>query len=340
MRMSFAGGGSDLPSYYLRHGGCVLSAAINRYVYIAVHSYFEGGEILLKYSGTEKVRSADEVRHPLFREALRLAGIKTGLEITSMADVPAGTGLGSSSAFTVALLQALYAYSGRSVSKPQLAEEAAAIEIDCLREPNGKQDQYAAAYGGINVIRFRKDDRVEVTPILLSAPILDRLERNLMAFYTGGTRAATSILLEQRENMLAGNHDGLVHKMAALAEELQEAFLHEQIDALGETMDKGWRLKKSLASGITTSEIDRVYEAAKDAGALGGKLLGAGGQGFLLLYCPEDRQPQVREALNDLREHRFRVDVEGAKIVYVGDEIAQPQEAPLQVPAHRWGVES
>lgn len=320
MRMSFAGGGSDLPCHYRRHGGCVLSAAIDRYVYLAVHSYFEGDEILLKYSSTEKVPSARSIKHPVFREVLLSLGIETGLEITSMSDIPAGTGLGSSCAFTVALLQSLHAFLGQWVSKHELAEEAAHLEIDRLQQPIGKQDQFASAYGGINFIRFRKDERVEVTPILLSAAELNLVERNLMAFYTGGARSADAILREQQVHMMLGQQDGVVCKMANLAEELREALVHGQIDALGHVMDENWRLKQSLAKGITSPEIERMYLMAKEAGAVGGKLLGAGGQGFFLLYCPESKQSQIRAAFHEYYEHRFGVDVEGAKIIYVGNE--------------------
>jgi D-glycero-alpha-D-manno-heptose-7-phosphate kinase len=319
-RVSFVGGGSDLPSFYTRHAGCVVSVAINRYIYISVHRFFQGNQYHLKYSQVELANSLEEVRHPIVREAARLLGIPSGIELTSTADVPAGTGLGSSSSFTVGVLNSFYAFKGCFATKERLASEACAIEIDKLKEPIGKQDQYAAAFGGLNFIRFHEDDRVTVEPIILDRDRLEHLQSNLMMFYLGGTRSSGSILKEQNGNMCQADKFQLVVRMTELAEHLRSRLWEKKYDEFGTVLDQAWQLKRSIASGISNGGIDSLYDRAMKAGALGGKLLGAGGNGFMLLYCPREKQPAVRGALAELRPFPFRFDMEGSRVIYVGGE--------------------
>lgn len=319
-RISFAGGGTDLREFYSKAPGCVLSTTINRYIYVSVHPFFNTGQISLKYSKTELADSLEGLQHPIARETLKHMGLCGGVEITSTADIPAGTGLGSSSAYTVGLLHALYAYRGKFVSKERLAQEACAIEIGKLGEPIGKQDQYAASYGGINFIRFNTDDSVNVEPILLSKRNRDELRGNLLMFYTGDVRSASQILSKQKEATSEKNNFASLERMAGLAEELRDSLRAGDTAGFGEVLHKGWLLKKTLATGITNPVIDRYYGFALKSGAEGGKILGAGGGGFLLLYCGGSRQEKVRAALKGLREIRFSFDTEGTKIVYVGEK--------------------
>lgn len=312
-RVSLAGGGSDLREFYSRNGyGAVLSAAINKYMYIAIHPYFHD-KIRIKYSKTEDVGSVEEVQHPIVRECLKKVRIERGVEIASFADVPAGTGLGSSSSFTVGLLNALYAYTGKVVSKERLAQEACEIEIDILGEPIGKQDQYAAAYGNINYIRFNKDETVDTSPMLLTELVRKKLEDSLCLYHIGGERKSGDILQEQKHNISVDAKFQNLKKMVALADGLREALHNEKIDVVGDTLHKGWLYKKELASGISNGDIDSLYNRAIEAGANGGKLLGAGGTGFLLLYAKDH---------NNLRKHLgcralpFGIDREGTKIIF------------------------
>ena len=318
-RVSFAGGGSDLPSFYRKHPGCVVSVAINRHMYVSVHQYFDGDQFHLKYSKVELADRIEDIHHPIVREAVGLTGVRGGIELTSTADVPAGTGLGSSSAFAVGVLHSLYAYQGVFVSKERLAREACAIEIEKLGEPIGKQDQYAAAFGGLSFIRFHADERVTVEPIVLDFETLNRLQRNLLMFYLGGTRAAGSILREQSANMSeSARFDGMV-AMTELAEKLRSQLWAKRCDDFGAILDQAWRLKRVVASGVSNDVIDAVYERALKAGALGGKLLGAGGNGFMLFYCPVEKQEDLRRALSDLRPFPFRFDMEGSRVIFVGE---------------------
>src|SRR3990172_3932727 len=283
-RVSFVGGGSDLRDFYSKNGyGAVVSTAIDRYMYIVIHPYFHD-KIRVKYSKTEDVETVEEIEHPIVRECLRKVQIGTGIEIASFADVPAGTGLGSSSSFTVGLLNALYAYKGKIVPKERIAREACEIEIDILKEPIGKQDQYAAAYGNINYIRFNRDETVDVSPILLTDASKQGLENNLCLYYIGGKRKAGGILHEQKKNISDNTIYQNLRTMTALSEELRDALQREEIGAVGNLLHKGWLLKKDLANGISNEEIDGLYNKALQNGAAGGKLLGAGGTGFLLLY--------------------------------------------------------
>ncbi|MDR2132600.1 MAG: GHMP kinase [Clostridiales Family XIII bacterium] len=320
LRVSFCGGGSDLPAFYEKHGGAVLSAGLGRYVYLSIHPYFHADRLVCKYSKTEIVAKASKLKHPIFRVLLERFGIN-GAEITSTADVPAGTGLGSSSSFTVGLLHTLYAYTGKYVSRGRLAEEACRTEIDTLGEPIGKQDQYAAAFGGLHVFRFRKDGLTEAEPVLLSSEAAARMERNLLMFYTGDLRSASAILAEQGKNVRE-NAEKEKAQLAILAmtDELHRELTRDNIDALGPILHASWREKRKLASGIATPPIDEAYEKALSAGATGGKLLGAGGGGFLLFYVPEHRHADVKNALSHLKYMEFGFSPGGSTVIYVGEK--------------------
>jgi D-glycero-alpha-D-manno-heptose-7-phosphate kinase len=312
-RVSFVGGGSDLRAFYARNGfGAVVSAAINKYMYLIIHPYFHD-KIRLKYSKTEDVGHVDEIEHPIIRECLRKVKIERGIEIASFADVPAGTGLGSSSAFTVGLLNALYAYRGKVVSKERLAAEACEIEIDILGEPIGKQDQYAAACGNINYIAFNRDETVNVTPILMSETAKRLLENRLCLYYIGGDRRSRDILGEQKKNTSRTRSARNLKTLVALAGELRERLQAGDPDALGDILHRGWLCKKELAAGISNGRIDGLYEKALKNGAQGGKLLGAGAAGFLLLYAQD--HSSLKKALGQ-RVLPFRVDREGTKIIF------------------------
>lgn len=312
-RVSFAGGGTDLPAFYTTHGhGTVVSATIRRYMYIAIHPYFHD-KIRIKYSRTEDVAHADEVEHPLVRECLRRVGVDRGIEIASFADVASGTGLGSSSAFTVGLLHALYAYRGVAVSPQRLASEACDIEINILGEPIGKQDQYAVAYGGINRILFRADGEVEVTPLPVREETRQQLERCLRLYYLGGRRSASQILKEQSRRLNHGDRSPLYDRMLELTGRTASSLCGDACDDLGDILHQGWLLKKKLASAISTAEIDRIYDRARELGAHGGKLLGAGGTGFLLLWHENHEELQKNLGLRPLP---FQIDRQGSALVF------------------------
>ena len=313
-RISFAGGGSDLPEFYRRHPGLVVSTTIDKSMYIAIHPYFHE-KIRIKYSRTEDVATIAEIEHPLVRECLRMFEIEQGMEIASFADVPAGTGMGSSSAFTVGLLHALYAYQGQAPTPETLAAAACEIELERVEEPIGKQDQYAAAYGGLNRIRFQSKGAVDVQPLACAQETIRQLEQRLMLFYIGHERPAKSILTEQSRNMSDPKKFQQVVRMTELAEELSTALERGDLGSFGAILDQGWQLKMGLATGIANSAVNSAYRQAREAGAEGGKLLGAGGGGFLLLSCPASRQQQVRAALAGLPEMRFAFSREGSKIL-------------------------
>lgn len=321
LRVSFCGGGTDLPSYYLREQGAVVSTAINKYVYITVNRlsrYFDH-RILLKYSRTELVNSVDEVNHPIIREAMRIAGVVDGVEITSMADIPAGTGLGSSSTYAVGLLHALHTFKGQHVSAAQLAKEACDIEIGRLKDPIGKQDQYIAAYGGICHIRFNPDETVFVDPVICSYATKQALQDNLLMFYTGNTRRAGDILRVQKATT-EQNWEALT-QMKELCGRLMEVLKEgRSLSAFGEILHENWVHKQSLVDRISTDSINGFYDRARKAGAIGGKLLGAGGGGFLLFYVERQNHQRVREALSDLQELPFRFEPQGSKVIYISDE--------------------
>ncbi len=313
-RISFAGGGSDLPEFYRRRRGTVVSTTIDKSMYIAIHPYFHD-KIRIKYSRTEDVSDISEIDHPLVRECLRLLNIGCGMEIASFADVPAGTGMGSSSAFTVGLLHALHALAGRNVGPERLAEAACHVELERVAEPIGKQDQYASAYGGLNAIRFHPDESVEVQPLQCAPSTREELGSRLMLFYVGQERAASSILAEQSRNMADAEKFGMVARMAELAEELASELEKSRLDSFGAILDEGWQLKSRLARDITNDAIESNYRRAREAGAEGGKILGAGGGGFLLLYSKPEKQGQVREALGHLREMPFAMSTEGSRLL-------------------------
>jgi len=316
--MSFAGGGSDIPAFYRKHGGAVLSTAIDQYIYVTVSEKFDH-LLRVSYSKTEQVESSDRLSHPLVREALAMLHIKGGIEITSVADIPSrGTGLGSSSSFTVGLLHALHAYQGRHVSASELAAQACSIEINRCKEPIGKQDQYAAAFGGLNFIRFNSDDSVCVDPIICPRETLRRLENELLVFYTGITRSASKVLSRQSRAMVGTKNAGNAMKaMVRLAYDLRSEFQHNNISSFGDILHEGWVLKKSIASGISNPRIDAWYEKARSAGAHGGKLLGAGSGGFMLFHAPVERHENIRTALSDLREVKFLFEPQGSRIIFV-----------------------
>ncbi|GMO37721.1 MAG: GHMP kinase [Termitinemataceae bacterium] len=316
-RISLCGGGSDLPSFYRKHGGCVLSTSINKYMYISVHPSFQNEQTILKYSKTEIVDSLDAIEHEYFNVILKQVAV-SGVEITSTADIPSGTGLGSSSSFTVGLLHSLYAYKNRMVSKEYLANEACKIEIDALGNCIGKQDQYAASYGGLKFYTFNKDDSVFVEPIILSVDSIKKLNRNLMLFFVNGEHDAASILEKQTKNISIGDGETGQRKICALTYELRDRLIRNNIDAVGSILNENWIIKRSLAAGISNNYIDRLYQTALDNGALGGKLLGAGGAGFLLLYVPEAKQEQVRAAM-PVKQLDFSFDKQGSSIIFVGD---------------------
>jgi D-glycero-alpha-D-manno-heptose-7-phosphate kinase len=318
LRVSFLGGGSDLPAYYRRHGGAVLSTAIDQSVYVTVSRKFDNA-VRVSYSRTEEVAHANDVAHPLVREALAMLGIEGGIEITSIADIPAkGTGLGSSSSFTVGLLNALHAYCGRHVPAEKLAAECCAIEIERCGEPIGKQDQYAAAFGGFNFIRFHGDERVEVNKIVCAPGVIAGIQERLLFFYTGITRSASELLSRQSREMAtdACKQNGMAD-MVRLAEAAYAELCAGKAGSLGEMLDDAWQIKKRMTDGISNTMVDDAYAAAIRAGAGGGKLLGAGGGGFLMLHAEPDRHHAIRHALAALRETPFRFAAHGSSIIFV-----------------------
>jgi D-glycero-alpha-D-manno-heptose-7-phosphate kinase len=317
-RISFAGGGSDLPPYYNRRPGAVLSTAIDKYIYLAVKEHF-GNTFRVSYSRTELVNTVDEIEHPIVRECLKYVGLTRGLEIVSMADLPSQSGMGSSSSFTVGLLHALYALQGKVVTPDRLAREACIIEIDRLNEPIGKQDQYIAAYGGLQFIRFNPDGSVFIDPVVCHPETRRELNRRLLIFFTGLTRSAREVLSRQSErtdlNLAA------LEKLTDLACELcQVLTLGSDLNRFGHLLHDAWALKKDLEPSISNPQIDAIYARARNAGALGGKLLGAGAGGFLLFYCEPHRQRALREEMRELVEVPFSLDPQGTKIVHIGGD--------------------
>lgn len=322
-RISFSGGGSDLAAFYTQHEGCVLSTSINKYMYIIAHPFAVKDQIQVKYSKTELADYAAEIKHPIIRKVLEVLGINTGIEIASFADISAGTGLGSSSSFTVGVLHCLNSYLNNYVSKEYLAQNACRIEIDELKEPIGKQDQYAAAFGGLNFIQFKRDGSVQVEPIMISKERIVLLQNNLLLFFTGSTRTANSILSEQKQNM--SNHkaklDNLIH-MTELTRELKNVLYSGDLDNFGRILSEGWQLKQTLASKISNDRINFLYEKGiKQGKALGGKLLGAGGAGYLLFYCPLEYQSALRNAMQELTELHFTFDFHGSNIIFYDNNV-------------------
>ncbi len=318
LRVSFLGGGTDLKEYYKNDFGAVISTAINKHVYITINDKFEN-DLRVKYSKTENVESAEKLEHPIFREAMKFVGVTKGVEVTSMADMPTrGSGLGSSSTFTVGLLNVLHRWKGSNASAEKLASEACRIEIDVLKEPIGKQDQYAAAYGGLNYIKFNSDESVEVSPVKAKKNILQELESNMSLFYTGVERAASTILAEQKKVSEQGDKNEILTEMREQAMEAKKAIESGNLNEFGEILNEGWELKKKLVGGITNPAIDATYEKARNVGATGGKICGAGGGGFVLIYAPDGKIAKVREALKAHKELRFKFEPDGSKIVFNG----------------------
>lgn len=317
LRMSFVGGGSDLPAYYRKFGGAVLSTAIDRYVYVTVNRKFDEG-IRVGYSRNEEVGSVGEIEHPLVRAALEEMEIAGGVEITTIADVPShGTGLGSSSSFTVGLLSALAAYQGRHMSSEALGSCSCRLEIDVCGEPIGKQDQYAAAFGGLNLIEFGQDDSVRVTPVALREEIRELLFRRIVVFYTGIGRSASEILRRQSGDVATDKaRQRALERMVELSYELRDALQEGRLDVFGEALDQNWTLKKSLTAGVSSEQIDGWYAAARANGAVGGKLLGAGAGGFLMFYAPEERHEAIARSLRPLRQVRFGFEPLGSRIIF------------------------
>jgi D-glycero-alpha-D-manno-heptose-7-phosphate kinase len=311
IRISFFGGGTDFEDFFSREGGCVLSSAIDKYIFVIIKERFDD-KIRVGYTRTEMVDHLDEIKHELVREALRLTGITHGVEVSTMADIPsAGSGLASSSAVTVGLLNTMHAYLGRQVPAEILARQACQIEIERLGKPIGIQDQYIAAYGGLRFMEFNANGQVDVNLVELTDDIKRHLSARLMLFFTGLTRRAEDVLAEQKANIGARLH--ILRRMKELAYEAQGCLLNSHFDGLGELLHQGWQLKKQMASGITNQTIEHLYDAA---GALGGKMPGAGGGGFLLLYCPPAKQQDVRAALHGLWELPFSLEREGSKVIF------------------------
>lgn len=318
LRISFAGGGSDLAAFYRHEPGSVVSTAIDKYIYINVNRKFDK-RIRASYSVTEIVEGVDNLKHELIRESLKMAKLDGGIEITSISDIPSsGTGLGSSSTYTVGVLNSLYAYKGQRASAERLAREACEIEIQHCGKPIGKQDQYIAAYGGLQFIQFCPDETVRVDPIICKPETKKRLEQSLLMFYTGITRSADDILLEQKTNTEhSKDQRATLRAMTCLAHDLKEALSENDLDSFGRILHHGWMLKQQMASGISSGEINSWYETARAHGALGGKILGAGGGGFLLVYAPPERHPKIKSALSALRAFPFHLEAQGTKIIYV-----------------------
>jgi len=317
LRISLGGGGTDLPSYYRQHGGFLIAAAIDKYVYITLHQTFVQ-ELIIKYSKMEHVPSVDQVQHPIIREALRMIMIeKPSLEITSMADIPSGTGLGSSGSFTTALLKALHTYQKNLIHPRDLAEQACEIEINRLGEPIGKQDQYIAAFGGLTCFQFHENDQVEAWPLKISTETLYNLEDNLLLFFTGYSRSASSILKEQDDKSKQSDQQMIknLHFIKELGYQSKLALEQENLREFAELMNVHWRHKKARSGGMSNADIDRWYDLAMQHGALGGKLIGAGGGGFLMFYTEDKTRLRHAMAQTTLQEVRFRFDFEGTKAI-------------------------
>lgn len=318
VRFSLGGGGTDLPSYSSQHGGYLVAAAIDKYVFVSANRRFYDN-IRLAYSKTEIVDNVDQIEHRIFAASLRHTGITKGIELVSVSDVPSNSGLGSSSSFTVALLNALRTYRRDFLSSKELAEEACKIEIDILREPIGKQDQYIAAFGGITAFTFHPNGEVDVERVPIEPYVIEQLEQNLMVFYSGVTRSASAVLKEQGATITQNKDDAVerMHRIKAIGHETYRLLTRGEIDTYGELLHEHWENKRRLASSMSDPTLDEHYEAARRAGAIGGKLMGAGGGGFFLFYSP----PAARRGLYDamvkrgLKPFPFHFDPDGARIV-------------------------
>jgi D-glycero-alpha-D-manno-heptose-7-phosphate kinase len=317
VRFSLGGGGTDLPSYSREHGGFLVAAAIDKFIFVTVAKRFYDS-LRLAYSKTEEVDNVDQVEHRIFREALRLTGFRSGLELQSLAELPSNSGLGSSSSFTVALLNGLHAFRREYVPIEQLAEEACKIEIDILKEPIGKQDQYIAAYGGITAFTFDPDGKVHAERVPMKDEVIDELESNLSIFYSGVERSASAVLTEQAKTVTANKDDavGRMHRIKQLGYDTKKLLIEGNIDAYGELLHEHWTNKRKLASNMSDGTLDEHYDAARKAGAIGGKLMGAGGGGFFMFYARPVDKRHLHEAMvaRGLKPLRFRFDFDGARI--------------------------
>lgn len=314
LRISFLGGGTDFPDYYREEGGCVLSSAIDKYIFVTIKKRFDH-LLRVGYTRTEVVERVADIQHELIRETLRKTGVHSGVEITTMGDIPsAGTGLGSSSTVAVGALHAMYTYRSELVTAEKLAREACEVEIDVLEKPIGVQDQYIAAYGGLRLFEFRPDGQICSDPIHLSTALRQRLNESLLLFFTGVTRKADTILTEQKRNIQ--DRRLILRRMKEMAYHARTELEAGNMDALGEWLHEGWELKKQMASQVSNDAIDEMYAAARKAGVLGGKITGAGGGGFLLLYCPPERRQAVRVALAALQELPFQLEQDGSKVIF------------------------
>lgn len=318
-RLTLGGGGTDLPSFYREHGGFILAVGIDKYMYININTPIVDDKIRIRYTNTEIVDDAEQVEHTLAREGLRLFGIKNGIEIDSIADIPAGTGLGSSSCYMVGLLNGLHALMQRQAGADRLAEEACHIELEVLKKPIGKQDQYMAAFGGITTLDIAPDGEVSAMRLDLETDLVEALESNLLLFFTGETRNATSILTHQDQSTKKRDTTVVTSlcEIKDIGLEIRDSIIRGELRRFGELLDVHWQSKKRLSNGITNPQIDAWYELARAHGAIGGKISGAGGGGFLMLYC-EERKAELREAMRraGLRELHFRFDFEGSKVIF------------------------
>ena len=308
-----------MPAFYRREPGAVLSTTIDKYMYVAIHPFFDKHKIQLKYSKTELVESVGNIQHPIFREVLRMYGLQ-GVDLNSIADIPSGTGLGSSSAFTVGLLNAVRTYLGKATGGEKLGQLACDVEINRIGSPIGKQDQYAAACGGLNVITFYGDETVDVQKIIMSYDKKRELEQNLFLYYIGGEHSANEILKQQQQEIAQDAKFQTQCRMVELVYRLKKSLEEGSVDDMGTILHEGWLLKKSLFRNISNSGIDNLYDCGIRAGATGGKLLGAGGAGFLLFYCPADRHETFKIRMQGFSEMPFRFDNYGSKIIYIGDK--------------------
>jgi D-glycero-alpha-D-manno-heptose-7-phosphate kinase len=314
LRISFFGGGTDFSSFFMEEGGCVLSSAIDKYIFVTIKERFDS-KLRIGYTQTEIADEVDQIHHELIREALRWTGIKCGIEITTMGDIPSeGSGLGSSSTVVVGALHAMYAYLGEIVSAERLAREACKIEIEILKKPIGIQDQYIAAYGGLRYFEFLPGGEVKAERLKISAESQRVLNNNFLLFFTGVSRSSSSILSEQTRNIK--DRRGELREIKQMVSQARYDLEQGSLESLGELMHQSWQLKKRLAGTISNERIDAMYETARRAGAIGGKLTGAGGGGFLLLYVPYECQNEVRTALSGLQELPFRLEADGTKVIF------------------------
>ncbi len=314
LRVSFFGGGTDFPSFFMEEGGCVLSSAIDKFIFVTVKERFDN-KLRIGYTQTEMVDRVDEIHHDLIRESLRLTGIESGVEVTTMGDIPSeGSGLGSSSTVTVGSLHAMYAYTGEIVSAERLAREACGIEVDILKKPIGIQDQYIAAYGGLRFFEFKPDGEVMVEKVKISSDSHRMLNDSFLLFFTGVSRRADTILNEQKNNIKGRVNE--LREIKQMARQARSDIEAGNFDSFGRLMNHSWALKKKLAGSISNGSINEMYETAQRAGAIGGKITGAGGGGFLMLYVPYEKQNAVRTALKGLQELPFRLEADGTKVIF------------------------